>query len=367
MANTNGRPRRYRPVRGTRPKTDAPMEYSPHGTGCPAVEQAVALLYSEKNEESFWTLMSALNYALEMETRVLVPLQEAPVLHSAHAPWVNDPVPAEKAAELPKWVLHSSNGQSWLPLFTSAAAVVADRTTAFRPVAEMQMLDAMNYALDSNELNGVVIDPWSRSATLDSSLLRGLLRAGHDSGEAGEAELDAARDAANVGDWTKAVELSRSSAEKGNAEGLAMLGDCYYLGRGVRRSRAEGRRLWKLAADAGCVSALITLGDDCLTAKKSLGKPLTYYRKAQSLARRQPDIAYMPEVCLRIAQAETGFLASKRQHAMALTAEAIQGFKVRAKDGDADAAEWRREAEEFMQALVSLSEPKQYKESLQMD
>ena len=46
--------------------------YSPRGTGCPAIEQAVQGLYKGQNEESFWSLMSALNYALELETHVPV-------------------------------------------------------------------------------------------------------------------------------------------------------------------------------------------------------------------------------------------------------------------------------------------------------
>ena len=42
------------------------------------VEQAIERLYHGQNEESFWALMGALNYALELETHVLVPLQTAP-------------------------------------------------------------------------------------------------------------------------------------------------------------------------------------------------------------------------------------------------------------------------------------------------
>ena len=47
---------RFRPV-GSRRSRTAPV-YSPHGTGCPAIEQAVQGLYKGQNEESFWTLMS---------------------------------------------------------------------------------------------------------------------------------------------------------------------------------------------------------------------------------------------------------------------------------------------------------------------
>jgi len=64
--------RRFRPV-GSGKKRTAP-QYGPVGTGCPFVEEAVARLYREQNEEHFWSLMNALNYALELQTKVLVPL-----------------------------------------------------------------------------------------------------------------------------------------------------------------------------------------------------------------------------------------------------------------------------------------------------
>ena len=75
---------RFRPV-GTRRPTVVP--YSPAGTGCPVVERAIQGLYRAQNEESFWTLMSALNYALEINTYVLVPVQTALTVHNAPAPW----------------------------------------------------------------------------------------------------------------------------------------------------------------------------------------------------------------------------------------------------------------------------------------
>lgn len=365
MTNGRGRPKRYRPLGGG--IKNGEVRYSPYGTGCPAVEEAVAGLYRDKDEESFWTLMSALNYALEMETQVLVPVNDTPAALTPPTAWVKRPIPAEKGRGLPLWFVYSTNGSRWLPLFTSAASVTADRGTAFRPVIEMPLQAALNKALDTDGIDGVVLDPWQRSASLDKSLLRGLLRAGHDS-DAGEAELDAGRAAAAKGSWDDAAERYSRAAQAGNTDGLTQLAYCFYLGRGVRRSRAEARKLWKLAADNGSVNALIALGDDCLAAKKELGRPLKYYRMAQSAARRQPDIAYMPEVCLRMAQAETGFITGKRQQAAALTAEAIHGFKIRHKAGDPDAAAWLAEAEETMQRLTQAA-PSQaaYKESLQMD
>ena len=96
---------RFRPVGSSRhPRT--PVRYSPGGTGCPAIEQAIEQLYHGQNEESFWALMGALNYALELETHVLVPLQTALGMFS------NCPHPSPKTTvpsplhQIPSSVLH---------------------------------------------------------------------------------------------------------------------------------------------------------------------------------------------------------------------------------------------------------------------
>ena len=87
--------RRFRPV-GSGKKRTAP-QYGPVGTGCPFVEEAVARLYREQNEEHFWSLMNALNYALELQTKVLVPLDAAVDPQSGAAPWAHLPIPEERA------------------------------------------------------------------------------------------------------------------------------------------------------------------------------------------------------------------------------------------------------------------------------
>ena len=145
---------RFRPVGRSRSRT-APV-YSPRGTGCPAIEQAVQGLYKGQNEESFWTLMSALNYALELETHVLVPLQTALSAQGAPAPWMEHPIPAEKADGLALWTLRNDKGRCWLPLFTSVAAAGADRSTGSRPMADRTLEQAMQLALDTPGIDGVV-------------------------------------------------------------------------------------------------------------------------------------------------------------------------------------------------------------------
>ena len=154
--------RRFRPV-GSRKKKAAP-QYSPAGTGCPVVEQAVERLYREQNETHFWNLMNALNYALELKTRVLVPLDAAADPQSGPAPWASMPIPAEKAEGLDPWLLHTRKERSYLPLFTSVKTAEAERATATRPMAERGMREAMTYALNTEGLDGVVIDPWTNSA-----------------------------------------------------------------------------------------------------------------------------------------------------------------------------------------------------------
>ena len=94
MAKDGAARLRLRPV-GAADRKKLP-EYGPLGTGCPAIERAVAALYKGQNEESFWALMNAINYALELDTRVLVPLEAA--TRTASTVWSSTRGPA-----LPRW------------------------------------------------------------------------------------------------------------------------------------------------------------------------------------------------------------------------------------------------------------------------
>ena len=240
---------RFRPVGRSRSRT-APV-YSPRGTGCPAIEQAVQGLYKGQNEESFWTLMSALNYALELETHVLVPLQTALSAQGAPAPWMEHPIPAEKADGLALWTLRNDKGRCWLPLFTSVTAAGADRSTGSRPMADRTLEQAMQLALDTPGIDGVVLDPWSNSASLDGALLNGLLHAGHTPEDPGAEEAEAGKEAARAGHWAAAAECYQKAAEQGSSAGLSLLGECLYQGRGVPKSAAQARKLWKAAGRPG--------------------------------------------------------------------------------------------------------------------
>ncbi len=357
---------RFRPVGSARRTRTAPA-YSPAGTGCPAFERAVEALYKGQNEESFWTLMGALNYALEMETHVLVPLRTALTVHNMPAPWTEHPVPTAKAKGLELWTLRNEKGRTWLPLFTSSAAACADRSTAARPMADYTLQDAMELALSTPGIDGVVLDPWSHSATLDGALLNGLLHAGHTPEDPGDAEADAGKEAARSGNWKLALDCFEKSAELGSAMGLALLADCIYKGRGTRPNRAEARRMWKEAAESGEILSLIALGDDC-AAKGDSGRALLYYRRARVDAAHMPDIEYTPQVCLRVAQTETRYTSRKK--ALALAAEARQGFAIKARENEPDAAQWLTEADQLLRELTSAqpAKPTAYDmESLQLD
>lgn len=273
---------RFRPVGSSRhPRT--PVRYSPGGTGCPAIEQAIERLYHGQNEESFWALMGALNYALELETHVLVPLQTAPGTPPTPAPWAENPVPQQKARGLALWTLKNKD-RTWLPLFTSSAAACVDRSTAAR-----------------------------------------------------------------AGDWRMAADHYDEAAQQGNAMGLSLLADCLYRGRGEMQNKTEARRMWRTAADHGEVLAMLSLGEDC-AARGEAGKALLYYRKARQTAQGMPDIEYTPRICLRLAQAETRYVSAKK--AMALAAEAAQGFAILAREKEPDAAELQAEAEQLLRELA---------------
>lgn len=58
-------------------------------------------------------------------------------------------------------------------------------------MADYTLQDAMELALSTPGIDGVVLDPWSHSATLDGALLNGLLHAGHTPEEPGDEEADA--------------------------------------------------------------------------------------------------------------------------------------------------------------------------------
>lgn len=217
-------------------------------------------------------------------------------------------------------------------------------------MADYTLQDAMELALSTEGIDGVVLDPWSHSATLDGALLNGLLHAGHTPEDPGDEKADAGKEAARKGNWAQAVECFEKAAELGSAMGLALLADCIYKGRGTRTNRAKARRMWKEAADSGEILSNIALGDDC-AARGDNGRALLYYRRARANAAHMPDIEYTPQVCLRVAQTETRYTSRKK--ALALAAEARQGFSIKAREHEPDAEQWLAEADQLIRELTS--------------
>ncbi len=352
--------KRFRPL-GAPVKPHAPV-YGPTGTGCPALVYAVDTLYENQDEDAFWGMISTLNYAIEMETRVLVPVKVAPGVHSAPAPWCEHPIPEALSDGLELFSLQREDGHCWLPLFTSSKTASADRTTASMPMVERNMESLMRQVLATDGLDGVVIDPWGHSATLEKRLLSGLLNAMHTPENPGDDELEAADEALLANDTTKAAHCCRRAAENGNPTGLALYGKCLCEGFGVCKNPSEGMRMLKTAAEHGEPHALITLGDYAAL-KHDNAKALLYYRRAQLTARAAPDIDYTPMICLRMAQYETRYTSTKK--ALALAAEAQQGFAIRQKQGYPDSAALLAEAQHLTQQL--LQPAKVHTNSLQLD
>ena len=164
-------------------------------------------------------------------------------------------------------------------------------------MADRTLEQAMQLALDTPGIDGVVLDPWSNSASLDGALLNGLLHAGHTPEGPGAEEAEAGKEAARAGHWAAAAECYQKAAEQGSSAGLSLLGECLYQGRGVPKSAAQARKLWKAAAESGEPIALLNLGDDC-AARGDNGKALLWYRRARQNAAAVPDIEYTPRVPL---------------------------------------------------------------------
>ena len=90
---------RYRPVKNRKKTPAGGLRYGPVFTGCPAVELAVERLYQADDagrEERFWGLVKALNYAMQVQTRVLVPVQLTPEGSQSQFSWASDPIPPRK-------------------------------------------------------------------------------------------------------------------------------------------------------------------------------------------------------------------------------------------------------------------------------
>ena len=340
----SGRKRiRYRPVKKQKKET-AVLRYSPVYTGCPAVELAIQRLYQaddSQRENRFWALIKGLNYALEVQTQVLVPVQLSPGGQRGQFSWAQDPIPPEKSQGLTYWVLTTPKGQKILPVFTKPEEADGNPATLGLPMAQLPLQQVMEETLGREDLTGLVVNPWGRSAALDKSILRGLLYARGMDDTPGETETRQGRLLAYQGKWGEAVPLFAAAADLNYPEAIRRLADCYDRGQGVPRDRRKAMSLWKKAAAQGDVLAQIALGDryGAGTARTpgDPGKALMAYRKARSMAEMEMDITSWPVVCLRIAQTEAR--GTDPDQMARLLAEAIHGLSILSGEEQDEAVE----------------------------
>lgn len=340
----SGRKRiRYRPVKKQKKESGA-LRYSPVYTGCPAVELAIQRLYQaddSQRENRFWALIKGLNYALEVQTQVLVPVQLSPGGPRGQFSWAQDPIPPEKSKGLAYWVLTTPKGQKMLPVFTRPEEADGNPATLGLPMAQLPLQQVMEETLGREDLTGLVVNPWGRSAALDKSILRGLLYAGGTDDTPGEAETRQGRLLAYQGRWEEAEPLFAAAAAANYPEGIRRLADCYDAGHGIPRDRRKALSLWKKAAAQGDVLAQIALGDryGAGTARTpgDPGRALMAYRKARSMAEMEMDITSWPVVCLRMAQTEAR--GTDPDQMARLLAEAIHGLSILAGEEQDEAVE----------------------------
>ena len=152
---------RYRPVKNRKKTPAGGLRYGPVFTGCPAVELAVERLYQADDagrEERFWGLVKALNYAMQVQTRVLVPVQLTPEGSQSQFSWASDPIPPEKAKGLALWTLHTPKGYKVLPAFTKPDEADASPATLGLPMAALVvalcalLLGVMDWLIHSKNL-----------------------------------------------------------------------------------------------------------------------------------------------------------------------------------------------------------------------
>lgn len=336
---------RYRPVKKRKRPPTGELRYGPLFTGCPAVELAVERLYQagdKDREDRFWGLIKALNYALQMETRVLAPVQLTPEGSQGQFSWASSPIPAEKAADLSLWTLATPKGYRVLPVFTRTEEADGSPATLGLPMAELPLEQVMRQALDRTDLTALVINPWGRSATLDKGLLRGLLYSHGPDPAPGEEEAKKGVQAASLGLWENAAGWFAASADKGCPEGMRRLAGCCDAGRGIAKDRRRALSLWKKAAAAGDIPAAVAIGDRYAAGTARTpgdpGKALMAYRKARAMAELEMDISTWPVVCLRMAEAEAHGMDLEQEGK--LLAEAVRGLELLcAEEEDPDARE----------------------------
>ena len=133
----------------------------------------------------------------------------------------------------------------------------------------------------------------------------------------------------NKGDVERAVSCFKKSAEFGNAKAQRMLGDCYYVGEGIREDKQEAVKWFRLAAEQGDAAAQRMLGA-CYYVGEGIREDKREAVKWYRLAAEQGDAEAqrMLGVCYYVGE---GIREDKR--------EAVKWFRLAAEQEDA-AAQW---------------------------
>ena len=131
----------------------------------------------------------------------------------------------------------------------------------------------------------------------------------------------------NKGDVERAVSCFKKSAEFGNAKAQRMLGDCYYVGEGIREDKQEAVKWFRLAAEQGDAEAQRMLGA-CYYVGEGIREDKREAVKWYRLAAEQGDAAAQKELgnCYYVGE---GIREDKQ--------EAVKWFRLAAEQGDAEA------------------------------
>ena len=134
----------------------------------------------------------------------------------------------------------------------------------------------------------------------------------------------------NKGDVERAVSCFKKSAEFGNAKAQRMLGDCYYVGEGIREDKQEAVKWFRLAAEQGDAEAQRMLGA-CYYVGEGIREDKREAVKWYRLAAEQKNSAAQKELgnCYYVGE---GIREDKQ--------EAVKWFRLAADQGDAEAQRW---------------------------
>ena len=131
----------------------------------------------------------------------------------------------------------------------------------------------------------------------------------------------------NKGDVERAVSCFKKSAEFGNAKAQRMLGDCYYVGEGIREDKQEAVKWFRLAAEQGDAETQWRLGA-CYYVGEGIREDKQEAVKWFRLAAEQGDAEAqrMLGACYYVGE---GIREDKR--------EAVKWYRLAAEQGDAAA------------------------------